>query len=133
MKQSSRKVSSVLAAASLASGLLWVSGEVPASAATAKCRPLESAIGQTAKVCFASYGEVLTVYDTARDGKSAAANLSYSGQSGGGFYWNSNGAGTKKTFNLSIKDGTKVKIRVCRGPYKNYAKTTCNSWWTYKA
>jgi hypothetical protein len=72
-------------------------------------RALESAIGQTAKVCFASNGEVLTVYDTARDGKSAAANLSYSGQSGGGFYWNSNGAG------------------------KNYAKTTCDSWWTYKA
>ncbi|WP_157839966.1 hypothetical protein [Streptomyces megasporus] len=87
------------------------------------------ALGGGAKVTFTSYGETFEVCDTAADGHSAVGRLTYYDDTTS--YWNPNGAGTCKTWNLSFPEGSRIAYGACRGEYgsKSIDATSCQ--WVY--
>ncbi|MGC9541046.1 hypothetical protein [Streptomyces sp. UG1] len=68
---------------------------------------------------FEDYGEIVTIEDTAKDGRSAVVQVRYSGTEYK-TYWNPNGVNSVRTINLSIPEMDEVWIRACSGEYSGY-------------
>jgi hypothetical protein len=118
----------------LAGGLLLV---VPSAAPSgSKCNP-----GCEAQAEFWSRGEILVVHDYDADGYSAVAYVQY--KKGGSWrdvpsptiddrFWNSRGrSATVKVFNLSIKDGRRVRYLACKGERAALSVHDCSRNWHY--
>lgn len=128
-----RVITGVLATAS-ATGLALALGAAPAHAETNLTRVTKAGNGFVANaggVFFNATGEIFTVYDQRSDG--AGVNVEYHYQQPDGVWiypadlYNGDGAGTSKSFNKSIVDGSKVYIEVCIIDNGDIKENTCAS------
>ncbi|MEW1892504.1 hypothetical protein ACGFR6_09410 [Streptomyces sp. NPDC048567] len=71
-----------------------------------------------AKAHFKAYGEIFTIYDLKKDGRSGIGVLSYGSAASTYYYWNHSGAGTTLTKNLDIAEGRPLVIWSCTGNYQ---------------
>ncbi|MFJ6650513.1 hypothetical protein ACIQPS_33210 [Streptomyces sp. NPDC091290] len=89
------------AAAVLPVAIALTLGAAPSTQASSDCTDYSDDSG--AKAVFAAYGEHLYVTDEYKDGYSAIGRLElYYGEDY--YYWNTNGAGTTKHFDLSFAE-----------------------------
>jgi hypothetical protein len=106
--------------------------------ATVVVAPMASASGGVgdpiggSSVGFDSYGEILSVYDTAADGHSAVGDIERWDGQNWQFWdrvWNSNGnSNTPVTANYSFPEGQKVRYRACLGEASTRNVFRCSQW-----
>ncbi|MFF5078298.1 hypothetical protein ACFY36_14710 [Actinoplanes sp. NPDC000266] len=112
-------INGVLATAA-ATGMALALGAGPAHAETNLTMVTKAGNGFAASgggVFFNATGEIFTLYDQRSDGAGVHVEYHYQEPSGVWIYpadlYNGDGAGTSKSFNKSIVDGSKVYITVC--------------------
>jgi hypothetical protein len=112
----------VVAVAVVGLGLI---GAKPALADSSLCTPS----GCAGKATFASYGEILTVYDQTGDGHSAVGLYWLQGGSGPFYVWAASGAGTSTRSDLELPEGSWIYYQVCLGEYgsKTLVSGTCSA------
>lgn len=94
--------------------------------AYARCRRVGTKIVNV-QVEFHARDEIFVVDDTWPDGARAWGEIVILGT--GASYWRSNTTATGKTeFNMSIQEGTRVKIRACQGGRTDKTKYGCSAW-----
>ena len=106
--------------------------------ATVAVAPMASASGGIgdptggSSVSFESYGEKLSVFDTAPDGHSAVGDIERWDGQNWQFWdrvWNSNGhSNTPVTANYSFPEGQKVRYRACLGEAGTRSVFQCSQW-----
>ncbi|MEU8817098.1 hypothetical protein [Actinoplanes sp. NPDC048796] len=128
-----RLINGVLGTAA-ATGVALALGAAPAHAETNLTLVTKAGNGYGASgggVFFNATGEIFTVYDQRSDG--AGVNVSYHYQRPDDVWvypadlYNGDGAGTSKSFNKSIVDGSKVYITLCLIDGGDIKEATCVS------
>lgn len=103
-----------LVIAVVAAGLALI-GAKPAAADSSLCTPN----GCAGKATFASYGEILTVYDQLGDGHSAVALYWLEGGTGPFYAWIARGAGESNRVDLELPEASWIYYQVCLGEYSS--------------
>jgi hypothetical protein len=128
-----RAITGLLATAS-ATGLALALGVAPAHAESNLTMSTKAGSGfvyNAGGVFFNATGEIFTLYDQRSDG--AGVNVSYFYQRPDDVWffpadlYHGGGAGTSKSFNMSIVDGSTVTITVCIIDNGDIKESTCSS------
>ena len=128
-----RAITGLLATAS-ATGLALALGAAPAQAESNLTLSTKAGSGfvfNAGGVFFNATGEIFTLYDQRSDG--AGVNVSYHYQKPNSVWiypadlYHGGSAGTSKSFNMSIVDGSTVWITVCLIDNGDIKESTCSS------
>jgi spermidine/putrescine-binding protein len=120
---------SIMGAATVVAAIALVTGIAGSASAGTSIEVVNPTGG--AKADFFDVGEHLQVVDMLADGHSAVAELQWNGRTYD--LWATGGANTSASINLSITDGTPVKLRACTGNSGSQSLVSCSSWMSGEA